>query len=258
MTTHPDDRVLVVIPTYDEALTLPGTVERLRTAVPGADVLVVDDASPDGTGALADAIAASDPAVSVLHRSGKQGLGAAYVDGFEWALGRGYDVVVEMDADGSHQPEELPPLLESLARGAADLVIGSRWVDGGRVENWPAHRRWLSRGGNAYARVLMGLPVRDATAGFRAYRAAALRAIPLAQVASQGYCFQVDMAWRVHRAGGAIAEVPICFVERSLGRSKMSRQIVGEALVRVTVWGISARLAQVARLARGRRAARVR
>jgi glycosyltransferase involved in cell wall biosynthesis len=257
MTTPPDDRVLVVIPTYDEALTLPGTVERLRTAVPGADVLVVDDASPDGTGALADAIAASDPAVSVLHRPGKQGLGAAYVAGFEWALGRGYDVVVEMDADGSHQPEELPPLLESLARGDADLVIGSRWVDGGRVENWPAHRRWLSRGGNAYTRVLMGLPVRDATAGFRAYRAAALRAIPLAQVASQGYCFQVDMAWRVHKAGGAIAEVPICFVERSLGRSKMSRQIVGEALVRVTVWGISARLAQVARLARGPRAARV-
>lgn len=252
MTSHTAPRILVVIPTYDEALTLPGTLGRLRSAVPAADVLVVDDASPDGTGALADAIAESDRAVHVLHRSGKQGLGAAYRAGFQWGLGRGYDVVVEMDADGSHQPEELPRLLSALARAdsGTHLVIGSRWVPGGSVQNWPAHRRWLSRGGNTYTRVMLSLPVRDATAGFRAYRAETLRSIPLEDVASQGYCFQVDMAWRVHLAGGRIAEVPICFVERSLGRSKMSREIVVEALVRVTLWGLRARASQVARLGR--------
>ena len=254
MTAHHDPRVLVVIPTYDEAATLPGTLERLRSAVPASDVLVVDDASPDGTGALADAIAESDRAISVLHRPDKRGLGAAYVAGFQWALGREYDVVVEMDADGSHRPEELPRLLDALERAdpGTALVIGSRWVPGGRVENWPAHRRWLSRGGNAYTRILLGLPVHDATAGFRAYRAAALRSIPLTDVASQGYCFQVDMAWRLHLAGGGIAEVPICFVERSLGTSKMSRQIVLEALIRVTVWGVRARAGQLAALSRWR------
>jgi glycosyltransferase involved in cell wall biosynthesis len=239
-------RVLVVIPTYDEALTLPGTLTRLRSAVPQADVLVVDDASPDGTGDLADAVADADRAVHVLHRVAKQGLGAAYVAGFQWGLTRGYDVVVEMDADGSHRPEELPRLLGALTGDAPDLVVGSRWVPGGTVQNWPRRRRWLSRGGNAYTRVMLGLPVRDATAGFRAYRAEALKRIPFAEVASQGYCFQVDMAWRVHRAGGRIAEVPICFVERSMGRSKMSSQIVVEALVRVTVWGLRARLGQAA------------
>lgn len=245
------DRVLVVIPTYDEALTLPETLTRLRAAVPLADVLVVDDASPDGTGELAEAFGARDPAVNVLHRTGKQGLGSAYVAGFRWALDRGYDVIVEMDADGSHLPEELPGLLAALTRdgsgGGPALVIGSRWVAGGSVENWPRHRRALSRGGNTYTRMLMGLPVRDATAGFRAYRAPALGAIPLADVASQGYCFQVDMAWRVHQAGGVIREVPIRFVERRLGRSKMSRQIVAEALVRVTAWGIRARARQARR-----------
>lgn len=238
-------RILVVIPTFNEAQTLPGTLARLRSAVPQADVLVVDDASPDGTGDLADAAAERDPAVHVLHRGAKGGLGAAYVAGFQWGLPRGYDVVVEMDADGSHQPEELPSLLDELTRGA-DLVIGSRWVPGGRVQNWPVHRLWLSRGGNTYTRVMLGLPVRDATAGFRAYRAEALERIPLADVASQGYCFQVDMAWRVHLAGGRISEVPICFVERSMGTSKMSRQIVVEALVRVTAWGLRARLGQLA------------
>ena len=238
-------RVLVVIPTYDEALTLPGTLARLRSAVPVAEVLVVDDASPDGTGDLADAMAADDRAVHVLHRVAKQGLGAAYVAGFQWGLAHGYDVVVEMDADGSHRPEELPRLLSALTDTGAALVIGSRWVPGGAVQNWPLHRRWLSRGGNAYTRIMLGFPVRDATAGFRAYRGAALERIPLAEVASQGYCFQVDMAWRVHLAGGRIVEVPICFVERSMGRSKMSRQIVVEALVRVTGWGLRARLGRV-------------
>ena len=244
MSRTPEPRALVVIPTYDEAATLPGTLARLRVAVPEADVLVVDDASPDGTGDLADAIAAEDSAVHVLHRVAKRGLGAAYVAGFQWALARGYGVVVEMDADGSHRPEELPSLLGELTQGS-DLVIGSRWVSGGAVQNWPMHRRWLSRGGNAYTRLMLGLPVRDATAGFRAYRADALAGIPLAEVASQGYCFQVDMAWRVHLSGGRIAEVPICFVERSMGRSKMSRQIVIEALVRVTVWGLRARFDQL-------------
>ena len=247
-------RVLVVVPTYDEAKTLPGTLARLRSAVPDADVLVVDDASPDGTGDLADAAAATDPAVHVLHRAGKQGLGAAYVAGFGWALDAGYDVVVEMDADGSHQPEQLPLLLEALTgnagdggpHGAPDLVIGSRWVPGGEVENWPWHREMLSRAGNAYVRLALGLRLGDATAGFRAYRAGALRRVDLASVESHGYCFQVDMAWRVQRTGGRVVEVPITFVERTAGRSKMSRAIVAEALWKVTLWGARRRADQLA------------
>lgn len=240
-------RVVVVIPTYQEAESLPGVVRRLRAAVPAADVLVVDDDSPDGTGRLADAMAAADPAVHVLHRPGKQGLGVAYVAGFRWALDAGYTVVVEMDADGSHLPEELPSLLAAV--GPADLVIGSRWVSGGSVERWPWHRQLLSRGGNTYTRAALGLPVSDATAGFRAYRAGLLEAIHLDDVASHGYCFQVDMAWRAHQAGATIREVPIRFVERAEGRSKMSRKIVGEALVRVTVWGAGYRWGQVRRAA---------
>lgn len=248
--------VLVIIPTYDEAATLPVTLGRLRSAVPYADALVVDDASPDGTGAIADALARDDDAVHVLHRTGKQGLGSAYVAGFRWALERGYPVVVEMDADGSHQPEELPRLLAALdvpvgsRPGVPDLVIGSRWVPGGRVENWPRHRELLSRGGNTYTRLAIGLPLRDATAGFRAYRADVLRRIPLSEVASQGYCFQVDMSVRVHEAGGLIVEAPIRFVERTEGRSKMSREIIAEALVRVTYWGLRRRVRQVLSQAR--------
>ncbi|WP_370524067.1 polyprenol monophosphomannose synthase [Cellulomonas sp. APG4] len=233
-----EPRVVVVVPTYDEADTLPGTLGRLRTAVPQADVLVVDDASPDGTGRLAEEIAARDPSVHVLHRGGKQGLGPAYVAGFRWALDQGYDVVVEMDADGSHRPEELGRLLDALGDDAGpDLVIGSRWVPGGSVENWPRRRELLSRAGNTYTRLLLRMPVHDATAGFRAYRAATLRRLALDEVASQGYCFQVDMAWRVVREGGRVAEVPIRFVERHAGRSKMSRRIVAEAFVRTTLWG---------------------
>lgn len=239
-------RVLVAIPTYDEATTLPATVGRLRAAVPQADVLVVDDASPDGTGEVADALAGEDSAVHVLHRPGKEGLGAAYVAGFRWALAAGYDVVVEMDADGSHQPEELSRLLGALAGPTRpDLVLGSRWMAGGRVLDWPWHRMVLSRAGNTYTRVALGLPLRDATGGFRAYRAGTLAGLPLGEVASHGYCFQVDMAWRVHRAGGTVCEVPITFVERTEGRSKMSNRIVGEALVRVTVWGLRHRWGQV-------------
>jgi glycosyltransferase involved in cell wall biosynthesis len=254
-------RIIVIIPTYDEVASLPGVVRRLRAAVPTADVLVADDASPDGTGDVADDLARTDPAVHVLHRSGKAGLGEAYIAGFRWALDHGYGVVVEMDADGSHRPEELPALLTTLAGpGAPDLVIGSRWTTGGQVEHWPWHRMALSRGGNVYARVLLGLPVADSTAGFRAYRSSVLTRLPLDDVASHGYCFQVDMAWRVHQAGGVIREVPIRFVERVEGRSKMNRRIVGEALVRVTVWGARHRARQVsgalARLVPGSRARR--
>ena len=233
-------RTLVVVPTYDEVENLGGTLARLRAAVPAADVLVVDDASPDGTGRLADELAATDPAVHVLHRAGKEGLGRAYLAGFAWGLERSYDVLVEMDADGSHRPEELATLLDAL--DGADLVIGSRWVPGGRVLHWPRRRHWISRGGTTYARVMLGLPVRDATAGFRAFRAETVRQVVARDVASQGYCFQIDMTLRVHDAGLRIVEVPVTFVERTAGRSKMSAAIVREALWRVTIWGLARRL----------------
>jgi dolichol-phosphate mannosyltransferase len=233
-------RVLVVIPTYDERETLPITLPALRQAVPDADVLIVDDNSPDGTGALAEDLAAHDPAVHVMHRPGKQGLGVAYLAGFAWALERGYDVIVEMDADGSHRPQDLPRLLDALPN--ADVVIGSRWVPGGRVLNWPRHREALSRGGNVYTRAMLGISTRDATAGFRAYRAEVLRTLDLDSVDSQGYCFQVDLTRRALAAGFRVVEVPITFVEREHGRSKMSRAIVVEALAQVTAWGVQQRL----------------
>jgi dolichol-phosphate mannosyltransferase len=239
---------VVVIPTYNEVLTLEGTLRRLRAAVPAADVLVVDDGSPDGTGELAERLAADDAAVHVMHRSGKQGLGSAYIAGFRWALERDYDVVVEMDADGSHQPEQLPSILAELGTStgaAADLVLGSRWVKGGQVQNWPLHREILSRGANLYTRLATGVPLNDATGGFRAYRTSMLRQLALDEVASQGYCFQVDMALRVHDAGGVLREVPVLFVDRVDGESKMSSTIVVEALQRVTVWGVLRRGAQL-------------
>jgi glycosyltransferase involved in cell wall biosynthesis len=244
VTTADLGRVLVCIPTYNEAENVRPIVARVRAAVPEADVLVVDDASPDGTGDLADALAADDPSVHVLHRAGKEGLGAAYIAAFGWARTHGYDVAVEMDADGSHQPEELPRLLAALR--TADLVLGSRWVDGGEVRNWPTSRRLLSQGGNAYTRIALGLPLRDATGGYRAYRMAVLDALPLGGVASQGYCFQVDLAWQAWRAGFRVAEVPITFVERERGQSKMSRVIVAEALWRVTWWAVRSRRARAA------------
>ncbi|MEU0521190.1 polyprenol monophosphomannose synthase [Streptosporangium sp. NPDC006007] len=231
-------RVLVIVPTYNERDNLPMITERVRAAVPEAHLLIADDDSPDGTGAVAGALAGSDDHVHVLHRPGKQGLGAAYLAGFRWGLNEGFDVLVEMDADGSHRPEELPKLLEALADGA-DLVIGSRWVPGGKVVNWPASREFLSRGANVYTRMMLGVPVRDATAGFRAYRASTLRKIGLDDVESQGYCFQVDLTLRTVRHHLRVAEVPITFVERTAGASKMSRGIVAEALWRVTVWGLS-------------------
>jgi dolichol-phosphate mannosyltransferase len=244
-------RVLVIIPTYNEAENLAGIVARVRAAVPVAQVLVADDASPDGTGDLADRLAEADPQVHVLHRAGKEGIGAAYLAGFAWAAEHDYDVVVEMDADGSHAPEDLPRLLDTLVD--ADLVIGSRWVRGGRIVNWPMRRLLLSRGGNLYVRLALGMPVRDATGGYRAYRLAALHKIDLNSVASQGYCFQVDLAWRVYRNGLRWAEVPITFTERERGASKMSSAIVGEALWRVTIWGSQARLRAVTRLLTGAR-----
>jgi len=237
--TQPE-RVLVVVPTYNELENLPRLLDRLHAAVPAADVLVVDDASPDGTGALADERAAADGRVHVLHRSGKQGLGAAYLAGFGWALERGYDAVVEMDADGSHAPEQLPDLLTALAH--ADVVLGSRWVPAGSVVDWPRRRELLSRGGNAYTRAMLRLPVRDATGGFRVYRRHVLERLHLEDVSSQGYCFQVDLVRRAYRAGFTVTEVPIRFVERIAGASKMNRSIVTEALWRVTQWGIRERL----------------
>jgi len=245
----PQGRVLVVVPTYDERLNLEPVVERVRRAVPTADVLVVDDASPDGTGEIADGLAAEDRQVHVLHRVGKQGLGSAYLSGFGWGLQRGYDVLVEMDADGSHQPEQLPDLLAALED--ADLVLGSRWVPGGSVVNWPRSRELLSRGGNTYVRVALGLGLRDATGGFRAFRRETLDKLDLDAVASQGYCFQVDLARRAVSQGLRVVEVPIEFVEREHGVSKMSGAIVREALWRVTVWGL-------ARPLRGHRGARLR
>jgi dolichol-phosphate mannosyltransferase len=242
-------RVAVIMPTYNERENLEALAGRVRSAVPGADLLVVDDNSPDGTGDLADKLAADDPHVRVMHRPGKGGLGAAYLAGFRWALEAGYDAVVEMDADGSHQPEQLPALLDALR--TADLVLGSRYVPGGRVLNWPRSRELLSRGGNTYARLMLGIQLKDATGGYRAYRAGTLRAIGLEEVESQGYCFQVDLAVRVLRAGLRVTEVPITFVERVNGSSKMSRAIVLEALLRITRWGLAARWQA---LRRGRRA----
>ena len=235
------DGVLVVVPTFNERAALADVVSRLRVAAPCADVLVVDDASPDGTGTIADGLAAADPRVHVLHRPDKQGLGRAYVAGFRWALARDYRIVVEMDADGSHQPEELPRLLDAL--DDADVVLGSRYVPGGSVRRWPMTRLLLSRGGNAYVRVALGLDLRDSTGGFRAFRRETLEDVDLDEVASEGYCFQVDMAWRAVRGGRRVVEVPITFVERETGVSKMSRAIVVESLWRVTLWALAHRSA---------------
>lgn len=228
-------RALVVIPTYNERATLERVVRGVLAADERTSVLVVDDGSPDGTGALADALAEELPRLSTLHRSSKDGLGSAYREGFAVGLGQGFDVCVEMDADLSHPAAALPALLDAL--GSADVAIGSRYVTGGEVLGWPASRLLLSRGGNAYVRAWTGLPVRDATAGFRAYRREALESLDLGTVASEGYAFQLEMTLRAWRHGARIAEVPITFTERAEGVSKMSRAIVVEALWRVARWG---------------------
>lgn len=229
-------RVIVVVPTYNERDNLEWLVGRVRAAVPWVDVLVVDDGSPDGTGDLADRLAAGDPQVTVLHRARKAGLGAAYLEGFSVALARGYDVVGEMDADGSHQPEQLPRLIAALEQ--ADLVIGSRWVRGGSVVNWPLSRTVLSVGGNIYARLLLGIPLRDVTAGYRLFRRTTLETIDLGSVQSAGYIFQTDLAFRTLRAGLRVVEVPIQFVERVRGESKMSPDVAFESLWRIATWGL--------------------
>jgi dolichol-phosphate mannosyltransferase len=236
----------VIIPTYNEIDNVDIAVAGVRIATPDIDVLVADDNSPDGTGKRADEIAAVDHHVKVLHRTGKEGLGAAYLAAFHWAQAQGYDVVVEMDADGSHRAVDLPAILTALVD--ADVVLGSRWIKGGRVVNWPKHRELLSRGGNLYTKLWLGMPISDATGGFRAFRMSALEAIGLDAVQSQGYCFQVDMAWRAVQAQLRVSEVPIVFVERERGESKMDQAIVKEALKRVTQWGIGKRKADLKRL----------
>jgi len=233
-------RVLVVIPTYNESENIRLITGRVRAAVPEVEILVADDNSPDGTGQIADELAAADSHIHVLHRPGKQGLGAAYIAGFGWAREHGYDAVVEMDADGSHRPEQLHLLLDALKD--ADAVLGSRYVKGGTVVNWPVRRLVLSRGGNVYAQLALGMPFKDATGGYRAYRMPVLEKIEVDTVASQGYCFQVELAWRTYRQGFRIAEVPITFADREHGASKMGSSIVREAFWRVTVWGTRAKL----------------
>lgn len=229
-------KVVVCIPTFNERENLPRIIERLFASNPDVHALVIDDASPDGTGAIADELARANPRISVLHRTEKAGLGAAYRAGFAHAIEQGANMIVEMDADGSHAPEQLPSLLAALAD--ADLVLGSRWVRGGAVRNWPLHRKALSRGGNLYARIMLRVPIRDITGGYRVFRTTTLQRIDFAHVASQGYVFQVDMAYRTLRAGLRVVEVPITFVEREFGSSKMNQRIVREAMWQVTVWGL--------------------
>ena len=243
--------VLVIIPTYNESENLERIVSRVHEHNPQVHVLVADDNSPDGTGDIADKLAAKDDRLHVLHRPGKQGLGAAYLAGFRWGLDAGYKVLIEMDADGSHRPEDLPRLLDALAAQGADLVIGSRWVKGGKTVNWPFSRKVISRVGNTYVRLATGLPLRDATGGYRVFRSGTLEGLGIDEVASAGYCFQVDMARRAVRKGFKVVEMPIVFVEREFGTSKMSGNIVFEALWRSTVWGFQDRFGKLT----GRKAA---
>ena len=239
---RPTQRTLVIIPTFNERENLPLIVRRLHEARPDVHLLVVDDSSPDGTGQLADELAAADPKrIHVMHRTTKDGLGAAYLAGFAWGLSRQYSTLVEMDADGSHAPEQLHRLLDAVDAGA-DLAIGSRYVDGGTVRNWPWRRWALSWTANTYARLALGIGIHDITAGYRAYRRAVLEKIDLEAVDSKGYCFQIDLTWRTISSGFTVVEVPITFTERELGVSKMSGSNIREALVKVAQWGIDGRL----------------
>lgn len=225
-------RVLIVTPTFNERDNLPAFVDAVFGVLPSADVLVVDDASPDGTGDLADELAARDPRVHVLHRPGKLGLGTAYVEGFHFAIERGYDVAFEMDADLSHEPRYLPDFLRAIDEGA-DVVLGSRNMPGGGVLGWGLGRHVLSKGGSLYARSILGVGVRDLTTGFKAYTRRALCAIELGDVRSNGYAFQIETTYRALRKGLRVTEVPIVFVDRRAGQSKMSRRIFAEAIVEV-------------------------
>ena len=224
-------RACVVLPTYDERENLPAIVPAILAASPELDVLVVDDDSPDGTGALADELAAREPRVRVLHRARKEGLGRAYLAGFEVALRAGYGRILEMDADFSHEPERLPALLD--ASHEADLVLGSRYVPGGGTRSWGLARRLLSRGGSVYARTILGVRVHDLTGGFKCFRREVLERIDLPTVTSAGYAFQIELTWRALRAGFRVVEVPIVFADRRVGQSKMSRAILLEALWKV-------------------------
>lgn len=235
--------VLVVIPTYNERDNLGPIVGRLQATLPRVHVLVVDDGSPDGTGEIADKMAVGDDRVHVMHRTEKAGLGAAYIAGFQWALKRDYQVIVEMDADGSHAPEDLPRLLDRLR--TADLVLGSRYVPGGKVVNWPKRREFLSKGANLYARLALGARIKDITGGFRAYRRTVLERLELSGVASQGYCFQVDLAWRTAQAGFTVVELPITFTDREIGESKMDSSVMSEAFLRILQWGVAHRINQL-------------
>ena len=239
---RPSQRTLVIIPTYNERENLPLIVGRVHKARPDVHILVVDDGSPDGTGQLADEFALADPdRFHVMHRTTKDGLGAAYLAGFAWGLGRGYSVLVEMDADGSHAPEQLGGLLEAID-GGADLAIGSRYVEGGSVRNWPWRRMALSKTANTYARVALGIGIHDITAGYRAYRREVLEKIDLGAVDSKGYCFQIEMTWRTISNGFGVVEIPITFSERELGVSKMSGSNIREAIFKVADWGFRARI----------------
>ena len=220
------DRACVVLPTYNERENVPQIVPAILAAAQELDVLIVDDNSPDGTGALADALAAANPRVRVLHRARKEGLGRAYLAGFAEALGRGYAKILEMDADFSHDPSRLPALLA----GGADLVLGSRYVEGGGTMNWGFGRRLLSKGGSLYARLILGIQVRDLTGGFKCFRREVLEALDLPSVRSSGYAFQIELTYRAIQRGFSVREVPITFVDRRVGKSKMSRRIVTEAL----------------------------
>lgn len=236
-------KVLVIIPTYNEGENIAWIIERLRTSVPAAHILVVDDNSPDGTGRIADDLAAADEHIHVLHRKGKEGLSAAYLAGFRWGLERDYDVLVEHDADGSHQPEQLHRLLDALVEGA-DMVKGSRWVRGGSVVNWSKSRELLSRAGSLWTRLMLGMPVKDVTGGLNAFKADTLRAI-IDDVGAQGFGIQRDLTWYTYQQGLKVVEVPIDFRERERGNSKMTSDVFVEALKQTTVMGFNHRLGQL-------------
>jgi dolichol-phosphate mannosyltransferase len=239
-------RTLVVIPTYNEADNVVEAISRVRAAVPAAEILVVDDNSPDGTARTVEAVGADDHHVHVLRRPAKSGLGGAYRAGFAWGAEAGFEVMVEMDADLSHDPAALPSLLAGIDRGA-DLVIGSRYVPGGSIPEWAWHRKALSRWGNRYAAAMLRLGVQDATAGYRAYRATMLDKLDLSTVSADGYGFQIEMTYRTAALGGTIVEVPIAFTDRTRGTSKMSSRIIVEALVMVTRWGVTDRVRDLGR-----------
>ena len=248
---HIDRDALIVIPTYNERENIAEIVDRVLHASPRVDVLIVDDGSPDGTGEIADAIAAAEPRVTVLHRTGKLGLASAYLQGFDLGHERGYEYLFEFDADGSHPADRIPAMLDELDRGC-DLVIGSRWVPGGATANWPLSRILLSRAASLYCRIWLASRIRDITAGFRGYRASTLRQVDLSGVGSAGYCFQIEMAWLYERLGYRVVEIPITFTERELGASKMSGNIVTEAIWRVAAWGLGSHARSLVHLATGR------